>query len=133
MAQRRLNMLMLALFGVLGLMICAVGVSGLLAFIVSRQTREIGIRMVLGATRGQMIRMVLTRAGGLVAAGVAIGGASAWFLSRSATAFLFGLDAHDLRAFAAAGITVIIAALVASLIPASRAATVDPTVALRAE
>jgi ABC-type antimicrobial peptide transport system permease subunit len=73
------------------------------------------------------------KAGGLVATGVLIGGVAAWFLSAAAAAFLFGLDAHDVRAYSAAGFIVVIAALAASLIPANGAATVDPTVALRAE
>jgi putative ABC transport system permease protein len=132
-AQRRLNMLMLGLFGLLGLVISAVGVYGVMAYIVSQRTREIGVRMALGATRPRVIGMVLSNACLLVAAGLVIGGAGAWYLSASAKSFLFGLEPNDLRAFAAAGLALSLAAVGASVIPARRAASVDPTVALRAE
>ena len=132
-AQRRLNMLMLGLFGLLGLVISAVGVYGVMACVVSQRTREIGVRMALGATRARVIGMVLTNACLLIAAGLVIGGAGAWYLSATAKSFLFGLEPNDLRAFVAAGLALSIAAIVASTIPARRAASVDPTVALRAE
>ena len=132
-AQRRLNMLMLGLFGLLGLVISAVGVYGVMACVVSQRTREIGVRMALGATRARVIGMVLTNACLLIAAGLVIGGAGAWYLSATAKSFLFGLEPNDLRAFVAAGLALSIAAIVASAIPARRAASVDPTVALRAE
>jgi putative ABC transport system permease protein len=132
-AQRRLNMLLLGLFGLLGLVICAVGIYGVMAYLVAQRTREIGVRMALGATRATVIRMVLTNACLLVAAGLAIGGVGAWYLSSAAKSFLFKLDATDPRAFAAAVVLLASAALVASAIPARRAATVDPMVALRAE
>ena len=132
-AQRRLNMLMLGLFGLLGLVISAVGIYGVMAYVVSQRTREIGVRMALGATRSTVLRMVLTNACGLVAAGLIVGGVGAWYLSATAKTFLFGLQANDPRAFAAALVSLSLAALVASIIPARRAASVDPTVALRAE
>ena len=132
-AQRRLNMLMLGLFGLLGLVISAVGIYGVMAYVVSQRTREIGVRMALGATRSNVLGMVLTNACGLVAAGLIVGGVGAWYLSATAKTFLFGLQANDPRAFAAALVSLSLAALVASIIPARRAASVDPTVALRAE
>ena len=132
-AQRRFNMLLLALFGLLGLVIAAVGIYGVMAYIVSQRTREIGLRMALGATRSRVLGMVLLNAGGLVASGLAIGTAAAWYLSATARAFLFRLEPTDPRAFTAALAVLSVAALVASLVPARRAASVDPTVALRAE
>lgn len=132
-AQRRLNMLLLGLFGVLGLVISAVGIYGVLAAIVSQRTREIGVRMALGATRTSVIGMVLARTGALVALGLAIGGAGAWYLSATAESFLFGLEPTDPRAFAAALMALLLAALIASIVPARRAASVDPVVALRSE
>jgi putative ABC transport system permease protein len=132
-AQRRLNMLMLGLFGLLGLVISSVGIYGVMAYVVSQRTREIGVRMALGATRSKVLGMVLTNACGLVAAGLIVGGVGAWYLSATAKTFLFGLQANDPRAFAAALVSLSLAALVASIIPARRAASVDPTVALRAE
>ena len=133
MAQRRLNMLLLGLFGLLGLVISAVGIYGVMAYVVSQRTREIGVRMALGATRGSIIRMVLASAGIMVAAGLAIGGIGAWYLSAAAKTFLFRLDANDPRAFLLAVTALSLAALVASMIPARRAAGVDPMEALRAE
>jgi putative ABC transport system permease protein len=132
-AQRRLNMLLLGLFGFLGLVICAVGIYGVMAYLVSQRTREIGVRMALGATRGRVVGMVLRNAGMMVAAGLVIGTAGAWYLSAAAKAFLFRLDSNDPRAFAAAVVSLSLAALIASVIPARRAASVDPMVALRAE
>ena len=130
-AQRRLNMLLLGLFGLLGLVICAVGIYGVMAYVVSQRTREIGVRMALGATRGTVVGMVLKNACVLVALGLALGGAGAWYLSATARAFLFGMDATDPRAFIAALASLSVAALVASAIPARRVASVDPMVALR--
>lgn len=132
-AQRRLNMLLLGLFGLLGLVISAVGIYGVMAYVVAQRTREIGVRIALGATRATVIRMVLTNACLLVAAGLAVGGVGAWYLSSAAKSFLFKLDATDPRAFAAAVFVLATAALIASAIPARRAATVDPMIALRAE
>jgi putative ABC transport system permease protein len=132
-AQRRLNMLLLGLFGVLGLVIAAVGIYGVMAYVVAQRTREIGVRVALGATRSNVIGMVLTNASVMVITGLVIGGAAAWYLSSTAKAFLFGLEPNDPRAFAAAVATLALAALIASLVPARRAATVDPMIALRAE
>jgi putative ABC transport system permease protein len=132
-AQRRFNMALLALFGTLGLVISAVGIYGVMAYIVSQRTKEIGVRMALGASRAAVVRMVLANAGGLVAAGLAIGGVGAWYLSAAAKTFLFQLDAQDPRAFLAAVLCLAAAALLATAIPARRAASVDPMVALRAE
>jgi putative ABC transport system permease protein len=132
-AQRRFNMALLALFGVLGLVIAAAGVYGVMAYVVSQRTREIGVRMALGASRKAVVRMVLTSSGVLVATGLAVGSIGAWYLGRVAQTFLFQLDAHDPRAFAGAIVCLAGAALLATFIPARRAASVDPMIALRAE
>jgi putative ABC transport system permease protein len=132
-AQRRLNMLLLGLFGLLGLVIAAVGIYGVMAYVVAQRTREIGVRVALGATRSSVIGMVLTHAGSMVITGLVIGGVAAWSLSSAAKAFLFGLEPNDPRAFVAAVATLALAALIASLLPARRAASVDPMIALRAE
>ena len=91
-AQRRLNMLLLGLFGLLGLVISAVGIYGVMAYAVAQRTREIGVRMALGATRANVIGMVLRNACALVAAGLVIGGIGAWYLSAAAKTFLFRLE-----------------------------------------
>ncbi len=132
-AQRKLNMLLLGLFGILGLVISAVGIYGTLAYTVSQRTREIGVRMALGASRASVVTMVLRHAGMLVALGLAIGGIGAWYLTATARSFLFGLDATDARAFVAALAALAAAAAVASAIPARRAASVDPAEALRTD
>jgi len=113
--------------------ISAVGIYGVMAYVVSQRTREIGVRMALGATRAAVLRMVLVNASVMVAAGLILGGLGAWYLSATAKTFLFRLDSNDPRAFAAALVSLAIAALVASFIPARRAASVDPMIALRAE
>ncbi len=132
-AQRRLNMLMLGLFGLLGLVISAVGVYGVMAYAVSQRTREIGVRMALGATRSQVMGMILANACLLIVVGLVCGGVGAWYLSAAAKAFLYELEPNDVRAFVAASLALSLAAIAASVIPARRAASVDPTVALRAE
>jgi putative ABC transport system permease protein len=132
-ATRRLNMVMLSLFGALGLAISTIGVFGVLAHLVTQRTREIGVRMALGATRGQIIQMVLRNAMALVLAGIVVGGAAGWYLSTVAKQFLFGLDPHDARPFVLSAIALVVAAVLASYLPARRAASVDPTVALRSE
>lgn len=132
-AQRRLNMLLLGGFGLLGLVIAAVGIYGLIAYIVSQRTREIGVRIALGATRSSVVRMVMLDAAVLVGAGLSIGAAAAWSLSGIARAFLFRLEPADPRAFAIAVATLLAAALIATAIPARRAASVDPMTALRTE
>jgi predicted permease len=130
-AQRRFNMALLALFGVLGLVIAAVGIYGVMAYVVAQRTSEIGVRMALGATAGNVVGMVLRRAAVLIASGLAIGGAAAWYLSAGVRTFLFEIEPNDPRVFAAAVAVLAVAGLAASAVPARRASTVDPLVALR--
>jgi putative ABC transport system permease protein len=132
-AERRLNMLTFSLFGLLGLVISAAGVFGVIAYLVSQQTRDIGIRMALGATRSRVVAGVFGYVGRLVTAGLMLGGFAAWWLSNLAGRFLFGLDARDARAYAVAMLTLLAAALVAAVLPARRAASVHPIEALREE
>ena len=132
-AERRLNMLMFGLFGLLGLVISAVGLFGVLAYLVSQRTREIGVRMALGATRARVIAGVVGQAGWLVAGGLVVGGLAAWSLSNLAGRFLFGIDPQDPRAYGVAMATLVAAALIATVLPARRAASIDPTEALRSE
>jgi predicted permease len=132
-AQRRFNMALLALFGLLGLVIAAVGIYGVMAYIVAQRTNEIGVRMALGATRGNIVSMVLSRAAWLTAIGLLIGGGVAWFVSASVRTFLFEIEPNDVVIFAAALAVLAASGLLASAVPARRAASVDPLVALRQE
>ena len=132
-AQRRLNMLLLGLFGLLGLFIAAVGVYGVTAYIVSQRTREIGVRMALGATPRHVVSMVFLNVAVQIAVGLIVGGVAAIYLSATAKAFLFNVEATDARAFVAAVLLIAGAALIATTIPARRAARVDPMIALRSE
>jgi putative ABC transport system permease protein len=104
-----------------------------MAYVVAQRTNEIGIRMALGATPWNVIGMVLTRAALLLAAGLAIGGASAWYLSAGVKTFLFQVEPNNVRIFAGALMTLSAAGLLASALPARRAATMDPLIALRHE
>jgi putative ABC transport system permease protein len=132
-AERRFTMALLGMLGLLGLVIAAAGIYGVMAYVVSQRTNEIGVRMALGATRASVIAMVLGRAALLVALGLALGGAAAWSLATTVEAFLFQVRPHDVRIFAGVLGVLAAAGLLASAIPARRASTVDPLVALRHE
>jgi putative ABC transport system permease protein len=135
LAQRRFNMALLALFGGLGLIIAAVGIYGVMAYLVAQRTNEIGVRMALGATRGHVVRMILRRAGALTGAGLALGTLLAWPLSRyfEVKSFLFEIEPTDVVTYIVALGVLAATGLVASAIPARRAASIDPLTALRHE
>jgi ABC-type antimicrobial peptide transport system permease subunit len=133
LAQRRFNMTLLALFGGLGLVIAAVGIYGVMAYIVAQRTNEIGVRMALGATRANVVGMVLRRAGLLIVVGLVVGTVVAWYCSTVVKTFLFQTQPNDIGIFIAAVATLASAGLLASAVPARRAASVDPLVALRHE
>lgn len=129
----RLYVLMLAAFGAVSALLAAIGIYGVMAHAVAERTREIGIRMALGARLPDVLRMVLGHAALLVGAGVATGLAAALALGRLIEASLFRITATDPATYVGvAGLLTVVAAL-ACLVPTRRAATVDPTVALRAE
>lgn len=120
-------------FAALAALLVAVGLYGSLAYRVSRRTAEIGVRMALGAARGQVLWMVLRDSLWLVAAGLVIGLPLAWFGSRLMASMLYKLSAHDPMSFVLAGAGVLVVSLLAALIPARRAASVEPMQALRTE
>jgi putative ABC transport system permease protein len=126
-------MTLLALFGSLGLVIAAVGIYGVMAYIVAQRTNEIGVRMALGATRSRVVGMVLRRAGLLMIAGLVLGGIVAWYSTAAVKTFLFETQPNDPKIFVGAVLTLAAAGLLASAVPARRAASVDPLVALRHE
>ena len=132
-AQPRLNAVLLAIFASVALLIAAIGIYGVLSYSVSQRTREIGLRMAMGAQRSVVTRMVV-REGMLVAlAGIAAGVAGALAVSRALAVLLFGVQARDPATFAAVTAALAVVALAACYVPARRAAGVDPIVALRDE
>jgi len=133
LTERRTPMLLLMLFATAALLLAAVGIYGVLAFAVTQRRGEIGVRLALGARRGDIQRMVLLDAGRLVAIGLALGLLIALSVAYRLRAQLFGIDAHDPLTLAVVSSVIIVTALVACWLPAWRAATVDPTIALRHE
>lgn len=132
-AQRRFNVWVLALFGVLAVTIAGAGIYGVMAYIVEQRTREIGVRIALGAEPSAVVLMVLSQASSSIGTGLAIGLAVGWMLSRSVQAFLFRIDPHDPVVYAGAAAVLVLAGLAAAFVPARRAARVDPMIALRAQ
>ena len=130
-AQRKFNMLLLGLFGVLGVVIAAVGIYGVMAFVVDQRTTEFGIRMALGARRGGIVGMVLRRAAVYVGSGLVAGMAIAIGMSTIVKSFLFNVAPTEPIVYVAIAVLLIAVALVAALVPAVRASRVDPIVALR--
>jgi putative ABC transport system permease protein len=131
--NRRAVMLLLAAFAGLALFLSALGIYGVLAYDVSQRTREIGVRSAIGASHGQIVTMVLKQGLWKSGIGVAIGLVGAFFLSRSMTTLLFNVKPTDPVVYAAVALVLIAVALVASYLPARRAAKIDPLIALRDE
>jgi predicted permease len=129
----RLGALLAATTGGLGMILAVVGVYGVISYAATKRTREIGIRMALGATPGEILALIVRQGMIVVAAGVATGLAGAWSLSRLMTHLLVGIGASDPAVYGAASVLVAAVALLACWIPARRAARVDPMVALRYE
>jgi putative ABC transport system permease protein len=132
-AVPRFYLMLIGGFAVLALAVSAVGVYGTVNYSVAMRTHEIGIRMALGAERGDVLAMILGQGLALTAAGVAIGLAGAWAATRALETLLFGVRPGDGLAFACGSGVLVLAVLLASLIPARRATKVDPMEALRCE
>ncbi|HEV3139769.1 MAG TPA: ABC transporter permease [Vicinamibacterales bacterium] len=132
-ARQNFNMVLLSIFAGAALVLAAIGLYGLMSYSVDQRTREIGIRMALGANRATMLRAVLREAMTLAGIGVVLGLGLAYGLTRVLASLLFGVKASDPYAFAiVAGVLTLVAAA-AALIPARRATTIDPAIALRYE
>jgi ABC-type antimicrobial peptide transport system permease subunit len=130
-SPRRLNAALISSFGLLAVVIAAVGIAGVLAFSVSARTNEIGIRMSLGADRGRVQRMVLGEGGVLLAIGLVSGVTGAFFAARVIRGLLFGIAPHDPPTFIGVAVTMAAIGIVACWIPAHRAARIDPVIAMR--
>jgi ABC-type antimicrobial peptide transport system permease subunit len=129
----RFPMTLLWMFSALALALAAVGIFGVMSYTVSRRTKEMAIRMALGASRREMLRLLLREGLSVTVLGVALGLAGALLLSRVMAGYVYGITATDPLTFAAASALLTGVALLAIYIPARRAARVDPMVALRYE
>jgi len=133
MTQPRFSMLLLGAFGALAVALAAIGMYGVIAYSVAQRTREIGIRMALGAQRSSVFAMVLKQGARLAGAGMAIGVAAALAMTRLMTSFLYGVKPVDLLTFAIVPVLLTGVVLLACYLPARRATRVDPMLALREE
>jgi predicted permease len=132
-AQRRFLMLLLALFAGVAITLAVVGIYGVISYSVLQRTQEIGIRLALGATTKDVLRIVMRQGLRLVLGGIAVGLLAAFALTRLMTTLLYGVSATDATTFVGVPLIVAGVALVACFVPARRAANVDPLVALRHE
>jgi putative ABC transport system permease protein len=133
LGSRRFNVVLIGFFGIAALVLATTGVFGVMAYSVSRRTREIGVRVALGASTGEVLRMILSQGTRTIVIGVAIGLAGALALTRTLQSLLFGVTATDPLTFGGVTLLLVGAALLACYIPARRATKVDPMVALRCE
>jgi predicted permease len=133
LARRRFSMLLLALFACVALALATIGTYGVMAYLVNQGTREIGIRMALGATQMGIVRLVVWKGMALALSGVAVGLAGAFALSRLMRSLLFGVSPADPLTFVAISLLLALVTLLASYVQAHRAAHIDPIVSLRYE
>jgi ABC-type antimicrobial peptide transport system permease subunit len=133
LARRRFSMLLLGVFAGVALILATIGIYGVMAYLVNQGTREIGIRMALGATQGNILSLVVRHGMALALSGVTIGLVAAFLLTRLIRSLLFGVQATDPVTFAEIASLLVLVALLASYIPAHRAARVDPLTSLRCD
>ncbi|MCI0486611.1 MAG: ABC transporter permease [Blastocatellia bacterium] len=133
LGEERLATTLSSLFALLALLLAAIGIYGVMAYSVGRRTREIGIRMALGAQKGDVLRLVLGESLILVLVGIAIGLGAAFYVTRSLESLLYEVSATDPLTFASISLLLVVVALAAAYLPARRAAKVDPMTALRYE
>jgi putative ABC transport system permease protein len=132
-ARRRFQTSLLTVFAGIALIMALVGLSGLMTFSVNRRTREVGIRMALGAERRDVLLLILRSASVLVVWGLALGLACTWIATRLLNSFLFGVGQHDPFTVVTVSVLLVVCGLIAAIIPARRAASIDPMQALRTE
>ncbi|MGA8088952.1 MAG: ABC transporter permease [Terracidiphilus sp.] len=132
-ARRRFQTSLFTAFAVIALLLALVGLYGLMAFSVNRRTREVGIRMALGAARVDVLYLVLKNAALLVGTGLVTGLAGAWAATRLLKSFLFGVSDHDPLTVISVSVLLIVCGMLAAFVPARRAASIDPMQALRTE
>jgi ABC-type antimicrobial peptide transport system permease subunit len=132
-APRRFQTSLLTVFAAIALFLALVGLYGLMAYSVSRRTREVGIRMDLGAQRSDVLLLVLKQAALLLELGLVSGLVASWFATRAIQAFLFGVGRHDPITILSVCALLAVSGLIAAIIPTRRAASIDPMQALRTE
>ena len=130
-APRRLNAALVSSFGILAVIIAAVGIAGVLAFSVSARTNEIGIRMSLGADSGRVQRMILGEGGVLLGVGLALGVGGGFLVAGLIRGLLFGVEPHDPSTFIGVAVMMAVIGIAACWIPALRAARIDPAITMR--
>ena len=130
-APRRFNFVLVSAFAAIALILTAAGLYGVMSYLVAQRTRELGVRMVLGATRGQVLRLVLREAGSMTLVGIAVGVGGALLLTRSMTSMLFGVSAANPLIYVSMSLLLALVSLLAIAVPSSRATRVDPLSALR--
>jgi ABC-type antimicrobial peptide transport system permease subunit len=133
LSVRRFSMEMVALFAATALLLAGLGIYGTISYVVHEQTREIAIRLALGAQRGNILKMVLRRGLGLAAAGAGLGVAGALIVSHLMAGLLYGVSPYDLSTFAGVTAVLTAVAIAASYVPALRAMRLDPITALHSE
>jgi putative ABC transport system permease protein len=133
LAGDRFGLVLFGFFAAIALALAAIGIYGVMAFSVGQRSHEIGLRMALGASRGNVVRMVMREGLALAGIGLVLGWVGAYFVGRAMQSMLFGVAALDVSAFCAVGLMLMIAALVACYFPARRAAAIEPMQALRTE
>jgi ABC-type antimicrobial peptide transport system permease subunit len=133
LAERRFSMLLLTLFAVLALGLAAIGIYGVMAYLVTQGTRELGIRVALGATPRDLLVLVIKQGMSVAVTGMVLGLLGAFVLTRFMRALLFGVHASDPVTFAAIAAALTVVVLVACYVPARRAARIEPMVSLRTE
>jgi putative ABC transport system permease protein len=130
-APRRLNFVLVSAFACVAVVLTAAGLYGVMAYLVAQRTREIGVRMALGATRNQVLGLMFRQAGVMTAVGIGLGVAGALLLTRSMASLLFGVSTADPLVYAAVSALLAAVALLAVAVPSSRATRIDPLLALR--
>jgi putative ABC transport system permease protein len=133
LSDSRFHAIVLGLFAGIAFVLAAIGIYGVISYGVSERTHELGIRMALGAQRGDMLMLVLGEGARLAVFGITAGLAAAWALTRLMSTMLYGIEATDFYTFAAIALLLGGVALLASYIPSRRAMALDPLVALRHE
>lgn len=126
LARPRLYAVLLGSFAFFALAVAGVGLFGALAYSVAQRSREIGVRTTLGATPGTIVRMVVGQGLRIAVAGIVLGLVTSFILARSLAAFLYGVQPHDAASFALVPVLLVLVALAACVVPARRAARVDP-------